>query len=265
MIIDFHTHMFPDKIARRSVEHLAVICETEPENYGTAGELLISTEEAGIDISVVLPVATKASQFRSINEFATGFQEGKLLSFGSIHPESSDYRTQLKEIQSMGLKGIKLHPDYQNTDFNDIRYKRILDIASELDLVVSVHAGYDPLSKDHVHCSPKMSAEVIREVHPTKLVLAHLGGNQMWDEVEHYLVGEDVFFDTAVIFSNKFRISDEQFLRIFHNHGQEKILFGTDVPWGSQSDFVSTIENLPLTAEEKKYLFETNARNLLNL
>lgn len=265
MIIDFHTHMFPDKIATRTIEHLEAICGTKADNYGTADELIESSVNAGVDCSVVLPVATKPEQFSTINKFASRFQEGVLLSFGSIHPESDQIKSQVKEIKSMGMKGIKIHPDYQGTDFNDIRYKRILALASEYDLVVSVHAGFDPLSKDHVHCTPKMALEVIREVRPTKLVLAHLGGNQLWDDVENYLVGEEVYFDTAVIFSEKFRISDEQFLRIFKNHGKEKILFGTDIPWGSQGKFIYKINELPLSEEEKKYLFEYNAKRLLNL
>lgn len=265
MIIDFHTHMFPDKIAAKTIRHLATICQTEPDNYGTADELIDSSVKAGVDCSVVLPVATKPEQFSTINKFASGFQEGTLVSFGSIHPESGQLKSQIREIKSMGLKGIKIHPDYQGTDFNDIRYKRILDFASESDLIVSVHAGFDPLSKDHVHCTPQMALEVIKEVHPPKLVLAHLGGNQLWDDVENYLVGEDVYFDTAVIFSENFRISDEQFLRIFKNHGKEKILFGTDIPWGSQKKFIDKINELPLSEEEKNYLFEYNAKKLLNL
>lgn len=233
-----------------------------PETDGTSDGLAHSSKEAGIDCSVVLPIATKPSQFRTINEFAARFQEGNLLSLGSVHPDSSDYKAELKEIQAMGLKGIKLHPDYQNVYFNDIRYKRVVSYAAELDMIISVHAGMDPLCPEDVHCTPQMAAEVIDEVAPGKLVLAHLGGNQQWDEVEQYLVGRDVYLDTAVIFDY---IEQEQFLRILQNHGSKKILFATDSPWAGQKRFLDVMKNMPVTEEERVDVLGGNAERLLGL
>ena len=70
-MIDFHTHMFPEKIAAKTLAFLAERCQTEPATNGMADGLLASTEEAGLDCSVVLPVVTKPSQFDSINRFAS--------------------------------------------------------------------------------------------------------------------------------------------------------------------------------------------------
>lgn len=167
-MIDFHTHIFPEKIADRTIAHLASVCRAKPyiKPYTNGKEegLLKSMEESGIDCSVILPVATSPSQFRSINEYAMHFQEGKLISFGGIHPESSDYKTELNYIKSLGIKGIKLHPDYQETYFNDISYKRIIAYASELDLIVAVHAGMNPKSPHDIHCTPQMADEVMKDV-----------------------------------------------------------------------------------------------------
>lgn len=260
MIIDFHTHIFPHVIAERTLGKLAACCKSEPQTNGTYEGLLESTKASGIDCSVVLPIATKPSQFRSINEFAAQYLKGKVISFGSIHPASDNYKEELRTIKNMGLKGIKLHPDYQDTYFNDIRYKRIVSYASELDLIVSVHAGVDPLCPDDVHCTPQMSAELIRDVQPTKLVLAHLGGNRQWDKVEELLVGKDVYLDTAVIFHS---IDPEQFIRIMRNHGSDKILFATDSPWAGQKNFVDAVKGLEITEEEKAKVLGKNALKLL--
>ncbi len=67
MIIDFHTHMFPDRIAESTIRFLADTCQTSPHTNGTYDGLSASTREAKIDLSVALPVVTKPSQFRSIN------------------------------------------------------------------------------------------------------------------------------------------------------------------------------------------------------
>ena len=200
-MIDFHTHIFPDKIAEGTLHFLSQRCHVAPFTNGTADGLEESTKKAGLALSVAMPVVTKPSQFESINRFASQFRgEDGILSFGGIHPDCADYKKELLLLKEMGFKGIKLHPDYQETFFNDLKYKRIISFASELGFVVSVHAGYDPGYPDRVHCTPKMAREVLDEVKPPKLVLAHMGGFKRWDEVEDHLVGQDVWLDTAVVF-----------------------------------------------------------------
>ena len=185
-----------------------------------------------------------------------------MISFGGIHPQASNYKDILHDIKSMGLKGIKLHPDYQDTYFDDIRYERIIDRASELGLITVVHAGADPKCPDDVHCTPQMARKVIDEVRPENLVLAHMGGLVMWDEVEKYLVGQDVYFDTGVVLD---RMPQEQFIRMVRSHGADRILFGTDSPWADQKNFVTILNSMPLTSDEREAIFSGNAMKLLGL
>lgn len=123
MIIDFHTHIFPDKIAGRTLDYLSDIFGASPFADGTHTGLCDSMKKAGVDVSVSLPAVTKVSQVESINRFASAFTEGAVISFGGIHPECENYKEILKEIKNLGLKGIKLHPDYQDMYFDDIRYE----------------------------------------------------------------------------------------------------------------------------------------------
>ena len=263
MIIDFHTHMFPDKIAAGAIAHLASIIEqAHPYTDGTYAGLKRVTEESGVDISIALPIVTKPKQFESINRFAANYQEGNVISFGSIHPESEDYKSQLQFIKNLGLKGIKFHPDYQETNFNDIGYKRIISYATELGLIVVTHAGMDPLSPEKVHCTVPMIREVIDDVQPEKLVLAHMGGHMRWDEVEELIVGRNVYFDTGVVLD---KMDLNQCLRMIKNHGADKILFGTDMPWSGQKEYIEIIQGMNLTADEKEKIFYKNAMHLLDI
>ncbi len=261
-MIDFHTHIFPEQIADKTIAYLAGIIEKGPFSDGKHDGLLASMDEAGITYSVVLPVVTKPSQYDSINRYAAQFLDGRLISFGGIHPDDADYKAKLRSLKEQGFRGIKFHPDYQGVYFNDIRFKRIIECATENDLIVSVHAGVDPLSPVDVHCTPQMAAELIEEVAPTKLVLAHFGGHQMYDDVETYLVGKHVYFDTGVMLDT---IEEEQFLRIVRNHGADKILFGTDSPWAGQKGYVKRIREIAFTEAERNMIFEENARMLLNV
>ena len=112
MIIDFHTHMFPDKIAGRTLDYLSGIFGASPFADGTYTGLCNSMGKGAVDISIALPAVTKVSQVASINRFASAYTEGPVISFGGIHPECENYKEILKEIKNLGLKGIKLHPDY---------------------------------------------------------------------------------------------------------------------------------------------------------
>lgn len=259
-MIDFHTHIFPDKIAEKTISHLAEVCKTEPFTNGKMEGLLRSTEEAGLECSIILPVVTAPKQFDSIHRFALQFMEGKSISFGGIHPENDDYKEKLRWIKAQGFKGIKLHPDYQNVYFNDIRVKRIISYASEQDLIVVTHAGFDPVCPNDIHCTPQMAAELIDEVAPTKLVLAHMGGNNLFDDVERYLIGKDVYFDTSYVLD---KMNQSQFVRMVRNHGADKILFASDSPWGGQKEFVGCFEKTSLSTEEKYQIGTENAKKLL--
>ena len=144
--------------------------------------------------------------------------------------------------------------------FNDIRYKRVVSYASELGMMISVHAGLDPKCPNDIHCTPRMAAELLDDVRPEKLILAHLGGNQQWDDVERYLVGKNVYLDTGVVFDY---IGQEQFLRIMRSHGSDKILFGTDSPWAGQKRFVDVMEEMDMTQEERENVMWKNGVRLL--
>lgn len=267
MIIDMHTHIFPDEVAKKAIPKLSKTIELAPSMDGTASGLLDSMVRAGVDLSIILPTITNTRQFDSIIRFADFINQqeypkdgSKLFSLAGIHPDMPDYKEKLTLIYNMGFKGIKIHPDYQEVFFDDIRYMRILDKASELGLFTITHAGYDPYSPDQVHCSAPRIRRVLDEVAPKNLILAHMGNNELYDESEELLVGQDVYFDTAYSICH---MKKEQLFRMIKNHGVHRILFGSDAPWGDQKEAVSILRSLPLTPEEQEQIFWKNAAALL--
>lgn len=265
MIIDFHTHIFPDKIATKTIERLEQVGNIKAATDGTLSGLLFSMERCGVDMSVILPVATKPSQFESIQSFAKSINEqypGKLLSFGGIHPDCEDYKKELDIIKNLGFQGIKIHPDYQGVMIDDIRFMRIIEYASELGLIILTHAGIDIGLPNPVHCPPKKMRKVLEEIKPDKMVLAHLGGWNQWDEVYEYLAGENVFLDTAFIYDT---ILKEQFIKILEKHGSDKILFATDSPWSDMAKGINWIKELSLPQSVEEDILSGNAKRLLGI
>ena len=107
-----------------------------------------------------------------------------------------------------------------------------------------------------------MSAAVLDAVPELTLILAHLGGNGIWDDVEKFLVGRNVYLDTASIEGN---ISDQQALRIFRDHGADKILFASDCPWHPSCRERIMLERMSLTHGERELISHVNAEKLLNI
>ena len=263
-IIDFHTHAFPDKIAGKTIGFLSEKGGIPAYTDGTAEGLRTGLKEAGITLGIVLPVVTKPEQLASVTRFAKQINEEQngLLSFGGIHPDTSDYKKELRELADEGFLGIKLHPDYQGVFFDDIRYMRIIEYATELGLIVITHAGIDPGFPDLVRCTPKRVKDVLREVKPEKLILAHMGGLGLQDEVLENLAGEQVYLDISYSMGH---ISEEQFTTFCRAYGTEKILFATDCPWGSPKKMAETFLSMPLTEEERDRILFRNGEKLLGI
>ena len=274
MIIDFHTHIFPDKIAEKTIKELAAIAGVKSSADGTLKGLLDSMEMSGIETSVIMPVCTKPEQFENINNFAKKINdtyEGKVLSFGGIHPDCENPKEKLKYIKELGIPGIKIHPDYQRVMIDDIRFMRIMEYASELGLIILTHAGIDIGLPEPVHCPPDKMRKVLDAVKPQKMVLAHLGGWKQWEEVYEYLAGENVYLDTAFIFGvwdssneNREYIDKKMFLKIVKKHGADKILFATDSPWSNAVNGIEYIRNLTIDEKDKNLILGENAVRLLN-
>ena len=282
MVIDFHTHTFPDAIAASTLKKLSGVSHSAPFTDGTGTGLAASMAEAGVDLSVVLPVATSPRQVRHINEAAAlanrRTAETGLFSFGCIHPDCENWREELDRIAALGLKGVKLHPVYQGVDLDDPRYLRILTRAGELGLVAVTHAGVDIGYPDAANCLPRVLLRAVRQAGPVKLVAAHMGGWKRWEEALELLADTSVYLDTSFSLGRMTPLGDgyygpadlellgeEQFVRMVRAFGADRILFGTDSPWSGQRESVEWLRALPLAEGEKAAILGGNARRLLGM
>lgn len=269
MIIDFHAHCFPDKIAKRAISVLeGNVIKIQGKNYpartdGSLGELISTMNDDGVDYSVVLPIATTPTQSGSINRFAKEINgKNGIISFGSVHPLQRDWEAVLEEIKSCGLLGIKLHPEYQGVYVTSNEVKSILKKCEELELYTVFHAGADIGMPKPVHCMPECLNYLLDYVGGDKIIAAHMGGWDEWEDVEKYLVGTPIKFDTSYVrdFMDK-----EQFKRIVRNHGADKIVFGTDHPWQRANEAMEYINSVQLTSDELDRIYYKNAAELLGI
>jgi len=262
LIIDIHTHCFPDDLAMKAVSSLSDKAGIPAMLNGTVNDLSKSMKNNGITCSVVFNIATKPTQTVKINNWAAQIQNEYIISFGSIHPLYEDWRNELIRIRELGLKGIKFHPEYQKFYVDDESMYPIYELAFDLGLIIAFHAGEDLGFDPPYHCTPERLDNVLRCFKGGKIIAAHMGGFRYWDEVEKHLIGKDLYFDTSFAVGI---MDNDQARRIILDHGYDKILFGSDSPWKDQGWSVKRLKELCLGAEIEECIFFKNAVGLLGL
>jgi len=264
MIIDFHAHVFPDEMAAKAVAELSVCIDFtyNPVSDGTVSGLLKNMDEWGIDISVLQPVVMKQSQFRKVNEWTAGVRSDRIAAFGGIYPYTDDYKRDIDFVVSLGLKGLKLHPEYQDFVVDDERMLGLYDYAFSRGLILLFHAGVDTAYPLPAKSTPHQFAKIVEQMRGGTIVASHLGGFEQWDDVETELAGKDIYMDTATGFEY---FTHEQFLRILEKHGANRILFGSDAPWSSAADEIGHIRSLPIPESDKSAILGGNAKRILDI
>ncbi len=264
MVIDFHTHCFPDSLAQKAINKLSYVSGgLEPCTDGTQGGLRQSMASGGVDLSVVLSIATNAHQQQRVNDFAAAINDSDdLIAFGSIYPHSEDALDELDRIKSLGLKGVKLHPDYQGFTVDDLKMKPLYRKISELGLITVFHAGVDYGFAPPYGGTPEKLATAVGWF-DSPVVAAHWGGINCGDGVLRYLCGiNHLYFDTSFGYAMMPRYYAQ---KILEKQGVDKMLFGTDTPWHSPSMEWRLLDTLGLSDTEREKIACGNAKKLLDI
>jgi len=227
----------------------------------TVDNLLAHMDQTGVDAAVICPVATNPDQVRSINRWMASLAGERLIPLGALHPSDPRWDEEINFLVDHGILGVKLQPHFQEFELlAPATLERLEKLVGRL--VVVLHAGQEIKPIAHVEPTPQRLLELHRKLPELRIVAAHLGSYQMWDEVEQYLVGEEIYMDLSYVFD---KASDKQIARIIRNHGPERILFASDFPWQSPSEVLAGLERLDLNDEQRGMILGGNAAILLGL
>ena len=269
MILDFHTHAFPEAIASRTLASLAAVAPIKPHGDGTKASVERNLRAAGANLAVVLNIATKPGQETTINSTCAANDcllsgKGNTVYFGSVHPKSEGALFELSRIKALGLRGVKFHPDYQGFMIDDESVFPLYEKLEQLGLVTVFHAGWDPLSPDLVHAPAERCANVAKTFPNLKMVLAHFGSLGLYDETEQYLAGKfaNVYLDTSC---SRGYLDPKQARRIIDAQGPDKIILGSDYPWQTTEDALCFLSEIGLSDKEREQICYTNGARLLGL
>lgn len=257
-IIDCHTHAFPDFLAARAMDSLkAMSPQQQPKLDGTIGGLLRSMDEAGIHASVVASIATSEKQTSNILRWSCDIQSERIIPFASVHPLSNEVQHQIRRIKEAGIRGIKLHPLYQDFMPVDPQAIECYQMLEEAGLIVLFHSGLDFGYPGDRRAVPHIMLEIQEHVPNLKMILAHLGGLEQWDDFAANGLGSNVYIETSIA-----DLTTPTARQILAKHTRGRILFGTDSPWDGQK---SALERVRAAVTDEKLLADIISNNAVQL
>jgi len=261
MKIDFHTHIYPDPVALKTVAAIRQRAGVEAYTDGTLEGLKKSMAAAGIDLSVVAAVATRPEQVASIQRWLAAIRRPGIETLATMHPADPLNAGQMKLLKRDGFRGFKLHPDYQDFFVDEPRMYPLYEAAAAEGLFILFHAGMDRGLPHPVHATPKRLAAVHKAIPELCMVVAHLGGEEAYEETVVHLLGRNLYMDTSFVLRKMPRAFRERILR---EHPSDRLLFASDSPWTDQGEELQFLLQLPfLTESDKEKICFSNAARLL--
>ncbi|SMC41161.1 hypothetical protein SAMN06296952_1100 [Oscillospiraceae bacterium] len=261
-IINAHCHIYPAKIAERAVEGIKSFYDLDMSLNGMTDDLIRDGSEIGVVHYLVHSVATVPKQVRSINEFIAEevrSHEGLFTGFGTMHPDSDDLEGDFEHLRSLGLKGVKLHPDFQQFSLDSDKAERLGKVINKGNIPILVHCG-DPR---YNYSNPEQTVKFLEKFPDMTVIGAHFGGWSMWDDAIRMLPKfENFYVDCS---SSLYLMTEQRAKELIKAFGADKVLWGSDYPMWEASAEIERFDKIDLTEEEKDLILYRNAAKLLGL
>lgn len=259
MILDGHTHVYPDRVAQKAIA--ASPADLKRFGDGTVGSLAEVMAASGVDRSVCLGVANTGDRVENANRFAGSLDPAKFVGFGSVHPDLSPEQN-VASLRRHGLKGAKVHPMFQDLRLDDRRLLDTLDaMAGEFAVIMHVGAaGTDPGDR----CSPQMLADIVKAIPNLDLIACHFGGYKRFEEAMEIVIGLPVHLDTSWPPSVA-ALGPERVRAAVERHGADRIVFASDWPMADPAAEIAAIHALGLSDTDTKAVLGGNLARLLGI
>ena len=261
-VINSHCHIYPEKIASKAVEGIKNFYDLNMSLNGRTDDLIKDGSKVGVVHYLVHSVATTPKQVKSINEFISyevKSHNGLFTGFGTLHPDSDDIEGDFNYLCDLGLKGVKLHPDFQLFALNEKKAFDLGEVIAAGDVPLLIHCG----DFRYNYSNPEQLIPFLDKFPDLTVIGAHFAGWSMWEDATRQLSGrENLYVDLS---SSLYALSAETANELIHAYGTDKVLWGTDYPmWDSVSE-MEYFNRIDLTDEERSMILYENAAKLLKL
>lgn len=274
MLIDFHTHAYPPKVAdymlsryRAEESYAAFRPEKEPD-LGSVDSLLDRMRQLRIDRCVVLPVATKPYQVRKLNEWADSLRlrHNEFAVFGTLHPLDPDLETEVNWLADRGFAGVKVHPNFQLGAVTSPMLEKcmvnIYEMLNERKMILFACTYMPEEIRQNQALTATHLCSIAERYSQMPVVAAHLAGMMNFSAAMRAVAGAPLYVDLS---SSLHLVPKADLLDFIERHGTDRVLFGTDTPYMSQEEVLKWFDQLGLPAEPRRLIAGENARRLLRL
>jgi len=258
-IIDFHAHIYPEKIAAKAIASIGEFYDIPMQQDGTEETLVASGKKRGIGRFVVFSAAAIPEQVPVINDYIASAcrNHSEFTGFGTLHPdmEKSQIKVEIDRLTGLGLKGIKFHPDMQRFNIDD---ERMMDIYAALEgrLPIMFHTG----DYRHPFSHPARLARVLDNFPQLCAIAAHFGGWSMFDIAYDCFHNRRCYFDVS---SSLPFIGLRRAAELIHIYGAERFLFGSDYPMWDPALCYDEFMKLDLSDSERELILWENAQEII--
>ncbi len=260
-IIDSHCHIYPDKIAERAVEGIGKFYDLPMCYDGRYSTLTEEGAKNGVKHYVIFSVATTPHQVHSINTFIADTvrnSNGLMTGLGTLHPDSEDIEGDIAEIISLGLKGVKMHPDFQKFQIDDKKCYKIYEMCQGK-MPVLLHTG----DSRYDYSNPDRMKKVLEAFPDLTVIGAHFGGWSCWKEAAETLNPYKNFYvDCSSSFNWLTAVESREIVRLY---GADRVLFATDFPMWNYENECERFALMNLTDEESRLILYRNALDLFSI
>lgn len=260
-IIDIHTHIYPNKIARKAADSVRDFYQLQGsiEMDGTVEMLLEEGKKAGISHYVVLPVSNTPNHVRSINSFIVSQVQNHdcFTGFGTVHADMDGLCDEVEWIMDQGLKGIKMHPDSQRFCIDDPRLSPVYDMIQDK-IPLLLHMGDWRYNYSH----PVRLRRILNIFPRLQVIAAHFGGYSMYHTARELLWDTNCVFDIS---SSLMFLEKGEPERYIQSYGAERCAYGTDYPLWDPVTEVNRFKQLNLTSSQFEQIASKTAKRILNL
>ena len=172
--------------------------------------------------------------------------------FNPRYPDDMD--AEMQRCAAVGVRGLKVHPDFHNLPANAPLYDPVYERAQAERRVILCHYGGGPLPR----CGAHLYREVVRKFPRATYIMAHsLPNTAAVDLAFEYFKDFDVYFDLANAFQPG--VIEYACTRL----GVERLLYGSDGCWGSIATRLGLICAADVPDEDKRRILGGNMRALL--
>ena len=248
MIVDIHTHTPSKQVAESEVKEVTVWRPDRAVKWPVDWDDYMEAMEP-VDRSIVfgiaeleedpgsLPSDELAQEMRAegnVNDDTAQFVRAhpdKLIGFMSVHPRDPGCLDEIDRCASdLGLRGLKLGPNYQNFDPLSEEALRVYKRAQELGLPIMFHTGTSPMRYaplDYAH--PRHFDRIAIAFPDLRMVLAHMSHPWQTTAIAVIRKHPNLYADISALFYRPW--SFYNCMRLAQEWGvMHKLLFGTDYP-----------------------------------